>query len=147
MLVLFASVILANIPITLTPPSVLRAVAGTKGVLDTAFAAPQIPKTINPTASPIPDAVIAEFGQNHVMVAIAGCESGFRQFSQDGSVLKNPKSSASGVFQIMSSIHSVPALKMGMDIMTARGNINYARYLYDHQGTAPWNASKDCWGR
>ena len=145
-LVLFASVILANIPITLTPPSVLKAEAvSNTGVVatSTAISIPSATPTSTPT---VKEAVIAEFGSNSIMVRIASCESGFRQFAKDGSVLKNPHSTAKGVFQVMYSIHNAAALKMGMDVLTTEGNIAYARVLYDTQGTVPWNASKYCWG-
>jgi peptidoglycan hydrolase-like protein with peptidoglycan-binding domain len=34
---------------------------------------------------------------------------------------------------------------MGYDINTLAGNIAYARYLYDTEGTGPWLASASCW--
>ncbi len=87
------------------------------------------------------------FGTSSPMVAAAGCESGFRQFDDSGKPLKNPGSSATGVFQILGSVHRASALKMGFDIDTVEGNIGYAKVLYDANGTVPWNESKFCWGR
>ncbi len=88
------------------------------------------------------------FADEPVMAEIASCESHFKQFGADGQVLKNSKSSAVGIFQIMSSIHSTFAdEKLGLDIYTIQGNVAYAKYIYEKQGTAPWNASKSCWGK
>jgi hypothetical protein len=81
------------------------------------------------------------------MIAIAGCESHFRQYDKDGSVLKNPNSSAIGIMQIMSSAHNDRAADLGIDIYTTQGNLAFAKKLYDEQGTAPWNSSKGCWGK
>lgn len=81
------------------------------------------------------------------LIAIAGCESHFRQFDKNGKVLKNGGSTAIGVMQIMSSIHAEPAKKLGLDITTTEGNVAYARHLYEEKGLKPWNASKKCWGQ
>jgi hypothetical protein len=102
-------------------------------------------------AQPMPQAQTVEqyvreyFDDEPVMIEIARCESQFRQFDKDGKILKNPNSSAVGVFQIMSSIHADNGL--GLQIDTLQGNAAYAKYLYDKQGTAPWNDSKACWGK
>lgn len=88
------------------------------------------------------------FADAPVMVAIAKCESQFRQYDKDGNILKNPTSSAIGVFQIMASIHQESAdADLGLDITNVQGNAGYARHLYEKQGTVPWNASKACWGK
>lgn len=87
------------------------------------------------------------FKDNPVMIDIARCESQFRQFNNDGQVLKNPTSSAKGVFQIMESLHSAPAARLGFDILTVEGNIGYAEYLLKKEGTRPWNASAKCWNK
>lgn len=82
-----------------------------------------------------------------ILAEIARCESHMRQFDKNGEVLKNPKSSAIGVMQIMSSLHLETADELGFDLTTTSGNLAYAQYLYDKQGTKPWNASKACWGK
>src|SRR3989344_8556163 len=88
------------------------------------------------------------FADEPVMIAIAECESQFRQSDKNGKLLKNSTSSAIGVFQIMSSIHAGNAQKnLGIDITTIEGNAAYARYLYEESGTKHWNASKVCWGK
>jgi len=93
------------------------------------------------------EALVREyFSDAPVMVQIARCESGFRQFNGNGVVLKNPTSSAKGIFQIMESLHTRTAANLGHDILTIEGNLGYARHLYEKEGTRPWNASKHCWG-
>ncbi|MES2006771.1 MAG: hypothetical protein V4436_01540 [Patescibacteria group bacterium] len=88
------------------------------------------------------------FADEPIMAEIASCESQFRQFGKDGKIIKNPTSSAVGLFQIMSSIHSTFADdKLGLDIYSLQGNAAYARYLFDRQGTTPWDSSKPCWGK
>lgn len=119
--------------------------------LNAQFAAPIQTTSTMPAAPTIEEYVRAEFSDAPVMIEIASCESEFTQFDKAGNVLMNHGgSSATGVFQIMASIHAKPALKMGMDINTIEGNILYARYLYETQGTKPWQAdlkSKKCWGK
>ncbi len=82
-----------------------------------------------------------------IMIQIAKCESTFRQLDNQGNVIKNKNSSATGVLQIMASIHTPDAEELGLDIKTLEGNAAFARDLYERQGTKPWNASKACWGK
>ena len=101
-----------------------------------------------PQSQSVKEYVETYFADTPVMIEIASCESHFTQFGKDGQVVKNPNSTAVGVFQIMSSIHaSFADKKLGVDIYTIQGNLAYAKYLYDTTGTAPWNASKSCWGK
>ena len=135
-------------PLTTTTPSQEKPVEGTiRGV--------NAPKQGVETPSPTPTstalvkaAIIKEFGENSIMVRIAGCEGHFYQIDpKTGEALRgqiNPLDR--GVFQINEYYHLDASKKMGIDILTLEGNIAYARYLYDTQGTAPWNWSKECWG-
>lgn len=86
-----------------------------------------------------------QFASHPVLVAIAKCESGMRHFDDRGRVLKNPRSSATGVMQIVSSIHRDRARRLGYDIYTLTGNLGYAVHLYQAEGTRPWAASRRCW--
>lgn len=89
------------------------------------------------------------FKDTPVMIEIAHCESGFRQLDNLGNPIKNHGgSSATGVMQIMASIHEEDAKKLGFDINTLEGNVGFAKHLYDRYGTKPWEAdknSKNCW--
>ncbi len=88
--------------------------------------------------------VRAAFADIPVMNAIAQCESGFRQFAPNGMVLRGGNGTVLGIFQL-SEGHTAKALSFGYDIRTVEGNIAYARYLYEKQGTTPWMAAFPCW--
>jgi hypothetical protein len=86
------------------------------------------------------------FKDSPMMIEVARCESNFRQWDEKGEVLKgivNPLDT--GAFQINKHYHLKTAIKMGLDIDTAEGNISYAKHLHDNEGTRPWNASRKCW--
>jgi len=80
---------------------------------------------------------------------IARCESGFRQFSEDGSVLKgkiNPQDI--GIFQINVKYHLDESKKLGYDIYSVDGNIEYAMVLLSEQGGSKhWDWSSGCWAK
>lgn len=85
------------------------------------------------------------FGVGHPLVAVSRCEAGYAQYEKDGSLRKNPKSSATGQFQILRSMHEANAQRMGFDITTPEGNQDYAEYLYENNGLSDWEESRDCW--
>lgn len=98
----------------------------------------------NPNAE-VEAAVRSEFTDAPAMVEVARCESGFRQFRADGSVLMGGAGGGMiGVFQI-NRIHLPQARALGMDVMTLQGNVAYARYLYESSGSTPWLSSAYCW--
>lgn len=79
-------------------------------------------------------------------VAIAGCESGLRQYDDSGNLLHGVVDPGDlGVFQIHDSFHEADARARGMDIRTLSGNIDYGIFMLKTEGTAPWLASKYCW--
>lgn len=95
----------------------------------------------------IREQVVAAFPDAPVMVRIAQCESQMRQFDTSGNTLRgiaNPKDR--GIFQINEFWNLATAQRLGFNIYTVKGNIAMARWMYDHQGTTPWNWSKGCWG-
>ncbi len=49
--------------------------------------------------------------------------------------------------QIMASVHSDTASQLGLDPTTIQGNLAYAKYLYEKEGTKPWDSSKACWSK
>jgi len=95
--------------------------------------------------SGIRDHVEDVFGNDHVMVDVARCESGFRQFYAGGGILINVESDAVGVYQLLDSWHNNIADNMGMDIYTVEGNVDYAKVLYEADGLKPWSPSSLCW--
>lgn len=87
--------------------------------------------------------------------AIAFCESTYRQYddsrqAEDGTKVPlrgvhNP--SDVGLFQINEVYHLEKSKELGFDIYTAEGNIEYALWLLEKEGTKPWNWSKPCWSK
>jgi hypothetical protein len=79
------------------------------------------------------------------MVGVAECESGFRQYNQDGSVLRGGYGgSMIGLFQLHEKYHRPAAEAMGLDIDSLFGNIAYAKHLYQTEGLDPWLDSLTC---
>lgn len=94
------------------------------------------------------DVVRTYFASTPVMIEIARCESKFTQFGAGGGALHGGYQNAMvGVFQIYEDIHAQEAAGLGMDIYALDGNLAYAKYLYERQGTTPWLSSFPCWGK
>jgi len=91
-------------------------------------------------------AVAEYFADIPVMYEIAKCESNFTQYNPSGTVLNGGSGGMLGAFQINGSVHKNFALTLGDDITTLQGNMAYARYLYQSDGTDPWISSEPCWG-
>lgn len=99
-------------------------------------------EALKPTPTPTTQELVTleitrVFGASSIMHKIAKCESGLNPNA------KNPTSSATGVFQIMSSVHGV-SQRMLKDYKI---NIAVAKKLYDEQGTNPWISSINCWSK
>jgi hypothetical protein len=96
----------------------------------------------------VESAVRAYFGETPVMISIARCESKFRQYADSGNPLYGGyQGKMVGVFQVYEDIHGDFARGKGMDITTLDGNLQYAKYLYEREGTQPWMSSFPCWGK
>jgi hypothetical protein len=81
------------------------------------------------------------------MIEVARCESTFRHELEDGSILQGMVDPAdTGVMQINKRYHEEAAIAMNLNLDDIYDNMEYARYLYDRQGTQPWSASMPCWG-
>lgn len=90
------------------------------------------------------------------MIPIIKCESQFKHFNTDGTVLKNKAgSSATGIAQILASAHPDPKVLEvfnkrhnsdltidDFDITTVEGNLGYALALYQVRGVRDWECSK-----
>ncbi len=88
------------------------------------------------------------FADTPILKRIASCESHHRQFNDDGTVLRghmNPQDI--GYMQINEKYHLGTALKLGLDIYTLEGNLEYAKHLYRTQGVKPWIHSSHCWDK
>lgn len=83
-----------------------------------------------------------------IMIDVARCESTFRHYLEDGSVLQgrvDPRDT--GVMQINKYYHEATATKMELNLEDIHDNMAYARHLYETQGVQPWSASAPCWDR
>ncbi|MFA6226961.1 MAG: hypothetical protein WC631_00535 [Candidatus Paceibacterota bacterium] len=86
------------------------------------------------------------FAEDPLLIDIARCESHFRQYDKDGSVLRGKVNKSDvGVMQINLYYHADKAGKLGYDLMTPEGNMAYAKYLYNREGVQPWISSSACW--
>ena len=106
---------------------------------------PETPTTTQ--QSIIQDKIRETFSEDQTPLAIAKCESGFTQFKNGTTTRGLINSHDIGVFQINEIYHADDARKLGFNIYEADGNIAYAKYLYDTQGSKPWAWSKDCWAK
>lgn len=80
-------------------------------------------------------------------VAISRCESELRQFNKDGSLLRGRQNPDDvGLFQINEYYHLSDSKKLGFDVHTPKGNIDYAMYIIKRDGIRHWTYSKPCWG-
>lgn len=86
------------------------------------------------------------FADAPIMAEIAWCESRMRHLAPDGSVFRGKVNDDDiGVMQINTHYHQETADELNIDIYSLKGNLAYARYLYEKEGTRPWNSSKPCW--
>jgi len=86
------------------------------------------------------------FADTPILGEIAKCESEFIQFNKDGSIHRGVANTKDvGVMQINEHYHLQTAKELGYNIYTLQGNMDYAKYLYDQEGVAPWSASSGCW--
>jgi hypothetical protein len=86
------------------------------------------------------------FKDTPILVAVAQCESNFRHTDEDGEILRGVANYYDiGVMQINERFHLDEANKLGLDIYSIAGNLEYARYLYENEGVIPWDASSSCW--
>lgn len=101
-----------------------------------------------PQSQTVNEYVHAYFADIPLLADIAGCESHFRQYDKNGSVLRGEVVREDvGLMQINETYHKDVADKLGLDLNTMQGNLAYGRYLYEKQGSTPWNSSKACWGK
>lgn len=101
---------------------------------------PNIPVEVKTQS--VEEMIKSELGEQ--FVKIAECESGLRQFNDDGTMLIS-KTKDGGLFQI-NQIHWKEAEKMGIDITTIEGNIAFAKVLKERRGTKDWYMSRACHG-
>ena len=105
------------------------------------------PQTL-PQAQTVQQYVTGYFADEPVMIGIAQCESHFQQFDKTGSIHRGKiNRSDVGVMQVNEYYHADEAKKLGLDLYTIDGNLQFARYLYEKEGTTPWLSSSKCWDK
>ncbi len=88
------------------------------------------------------------YNDDPVLANIAWCESRLRHLGQNGDILRGVVNSDDiGVMQINTRFHGKRAESLGIDLYSLNGNLEYAQYLYDKEGTKPWASSQACWGK
>ena len=88
------------------------------------------------------------FVDEPILAEIAKCESRFRHLNKDGEIFRGKVNKSDiGVMQINTYYHGKKAEELGLDLYSLRGNLEYAKYLHEKEGTTPWNSSKPCWGK
>lgn len=88
------------------------------------------------------------FKDTPILAEIAKCESGFTQFTPDGTIARGKKNKYDvGIMQINEIYHLDDSKKAGMDIYSIDGNLAYAKHIYNLYGTSPWSSSQKCWGK
>jgi len=84
----------------------------------------------------------------NLATAIAFCESTNQQFSDEeaGVVMRGKENPLDvGLFQINEKFHLEKSQKLGYDIYTLEGNIDYALWLLKNEGSYHWKWSQGCW--
>ena len=98
------------------------------------------------TSSVVESEVREYFKDIPILAEIAKCETHFRHLGEDGEVIQGEVNKGDiGVMQINTFYHADEALKLGIDLKTLRGNLTFAKWLYEKKGTAPWQSSAGCW--
>jgi hypothetical protein len=123
-------------------------------LLFASFSSPA-PIAANAASASIPEnpETVAEYVGDYyadtpILADIAWCESRNRQWNPDGSVFRGAVNHYDvGIMQINSLYHEDTAKDLGLDIYSLGGNLAYAKYLYDKEGTQPWSSSEACWGK
>ena len=83
-----------------------------------------------------------------ILAEIAGCESQFRQIGANGEIIQGKVNKGDiGVMQINKYYHSDEAAKLGLNLNTLAGNMTFGKWLYEKEGTAPWQSSAGCWDK
>ena len=101
-----------------------------------------------PAAQTVEQYVRGYFAAEPIMAEIARCESRFKQFDSDGSIHRGVVNRSDlGVMQVNEYYHGKVADKLGLDLYTIQGNVAYAKYLYEKEGTTPWLSSSPCWSK
>lgn len=138
-------------PVTVDDNKLIALAEPTPVVLETTMEAPEAEATEH-TAQTLRDLIASKAEEAGVdkglALRIAFCESTYRQFDKDGKPLRGIHNKDDvGLFQINEKYHLEKSQKLGFDIYSTEGNIDYAVWMLKHQGSKPWIWSKPCWNK
>lgn len=90
-------------------------------------------------------------GYDPVLEAIFGCESTgdpnhIQHWNEDGTLVKNPGSSASGYAQVLLDFHSEWIEDEDRNMQNLVEYTLFVRTMVRERGYHSWNESKSCWG-
>lgn len=91
-------------------------------------------------------------GYDPLLEIIAACETTgtthrIAHWNPDGSLVKNPTSSASGAAQVLLYFHRDWIAAEGRNMQDIDDYMQFVRTLFERQGYGAWNESRSCWGR
>lgn len=116
-------------------------------VIVSTFAKQNKPEQISKKQKFVNREVESYFSDIPELSAVAYCESRYRHVDQDGNLFRGIVNNKDvGVMQINEYYHLEKAKELGFDIYTLKGNMAYARHIYEEQGLQPWMSSSPCWG-
>lgn len=120
-------------------------------LIERAVPGPILSAQVATTASSMPgnleSYVRAYFVKTPILAEVSRCESRFRQYAKNGEVMRGVVEEDVGLMQINEYFHKSTAEKLGYNLATIDGNLGYAKYLYEREGTQPWSASAYCWSK
>lgn len=88
------------------------------------------------------------YADTPVLADIAWCESRMRQWNKNGTLFRGSVNHADvGVMQVNEFYQGKKAADLGINIYSLGGNLEYAQYLYNKEGTKPWSSSEACWDK
>lgn len=115
-------------------------------ISDIPLAVSQETSATMPILKALQSPVVIAIQPDRTLYAIGTCESHHAQYNSNGTVLRGRVNHSDvGEYQINEYYNGAEAKILGYDIYTQAGNQAMAVWLYEHQGTQPWSASRSCW--
>ena len=115
-------------------------------------AAQSLPVAIEDQDQFIRQKIREHIGHDPLLEIIAGCETTkdpnqIRHWEADGSLVKNPTSSASGAFQVLLEFHEDWIAATGKNMQDIDEYMQFVAILFSVQGYDAWYPSEHCWGK
>lgn len=116
------------------------------------LAAQSLPVALDEQDRFIRQKIREHIGHDPLLEIIAGCETTndptqIRHWEADGSLVKNPTSSASGAFQVLLEFHGDWIAATGKNMQNVDEYMQFVAILFSVQGYDAWYPSAHCWGK